>query len=158
RLVTYAEKGGTLETHKDVPDEIRDELYIEDQQRQEKERRKGGHTLSGETPYPPININVHPSHSARLATTTPTVDSARLKGVSLKIPGFKDVAVKEYGEWLASNVSDDSLKAGFRQACDITLSDGFELEHIYSDQNPEFFVGKGIKPGIARSFVENIRD
>jgi hypothetical protein len=76
----------------------------------------------------------------------------------LKIPGFKDIAIKEYGEWLALNVSDDTLKAGFRQACDITLSDGFELEHIYKDQNLEFFVGKGIKPGIARSFVENIRD
>ncbi|CAG8296300.1 unnamed protein product, partial [Penicillium salamii] len=30
--------------------------------------------------------------------------------------------------------------------------------NIYKDQNPEFFVSKGIKPGIARSFVENIRD
>lgn len=38
---------------------------------------------------------------------------------------------------------------------DITLSDDFELEHIYRDQNPEFFIGKGIKPGIARGFVEN---
>jgi hypothetical protein len=28
RLVTYAEKGGALETYKDVPDEIRDELYL----------------------------------------------------------------------------------------------------------------------------------
>lgn len=159
RLVTYAEKGGVLETHKDVPDEIRDELYMEDQQKQEKEKRKGCNVFSGETPYPPININVHPSHSPGLTTTAPAVDSAVLKGVvSLKIPGFKDVAVKEYGEWLASNVSNDTLKAGFRQACDITLSDGFELEHIYRDQNPEFFVGKGIKPGIARSFVENIRE
>ena len=49
-----------------------------------------------------------------------------------KFPGFKDVAVKEYGEWLASNVSDDTFKAGFRQASDITLSDGFELEHNLS--------------------------
>ncbi|KAJ5346176.1 hypothetical protein N7452_004180 [Penicillium brevicompactum] len=159
RLVTYVEKGGVLETHKDVPDEIRDELYMEDQQKQEKEKRKGGNILGGETPYPPININVHPSHSPGLATTAPAVDSAGMKDVvSFKIPGFKDVAVKEYGEWLASNVSNDTLKAGFRQACDITLSDGFELEHIYRDQNPEFFVSKGIKPGIARSFVENIRD
>jgi hypothetical protein len=31
RLVTYAEKGGILETHKDVPDEIREELYMEEQ-------------------------------------------------------------------------------------------------------------------------------
>lgn len=39
-MVTYAEKGGILETHRDVPDEIREELYMEEQQRQEKERRK----------------------------------------------------------------------------------------------------------------------
>jgi hypothetical protein len=32
----------------------------------------------------------------------------------LKIPGFRDIAVKEYGEWLASNVSDEILKAAFR--------------------------------------------
>jgi hypothetical protein len=85
-----------------------------------------------------------------LATTALVVDSTRLKGVgSLEIPGFKDVAVKEYGEWLPSNVSDDTLKATFLQSRDITLSDGFELEHIYKDPNPEFFVGKGIKPRIA---------
>jgi hypothetical protein len=29
----------------------------------------------------------------------------------LKIPGFRDVAVKEYGEVLASTASDDTLKA-----------------------------------------------
>jgi hypothetical protein len=156
RLVTYAEKGGILETHKDVPDEIRDELFMEDQQREERDKRKGGNILGGQMSHSPININVHPPG---VATTALAVEAAGPKPVgSLKIPGLKDVAVKEYGEWLASNVSDDTLKAGFRQACDITLSDGFELEHIYKDQNAEFFVSKGIKPGIARSFVENIRD
>lgn len=40
----------------------------------------------------------------------------------------------------------------------MTLYDGFDLVHIYKNQNPEFFVGKGVKPGIARTFVENIRD
>lgn len=68
----------------------------------------------------------------------------------LKIPGFRNIAVKEYGEWLASYVSDETLKAVFRQASDVTLSDDFDLEHIHKDQTPEFFVGKGIKPGIAR--------
>lgn len=73
-FVTYVEKGGVLETHKDVPDEIRDELYMEDQQRQEKEKRKSANILGGETPYPSININVHPSHLPGLATTAPAVD------------------------------------------------------------------------------------
>lgn len=163
QLVTYAEKGGVLETHKDVPDEIREEIYIEEQQRLEKGKRKGGNVLEGGTLYPPININVLPSQShppeLDITTSKAAVDSARPNDMGpLKIPGFKDVAIKEYGEWLASSVSDDTLKAAFRQACEVTLSDGFDLEHIYKDQDPEFFVGKGIKPGIARSFVENIRD
>lgn len=52
RLVTYAEQGGILETHKDVPDEIREELYMEEQQRLEKEKRKGGSILGiPTTPY-----------------------------------------------------------------------------------------------------------
>ncbi|KAJ5806676.1 uncharacterized protein N7503_004278 [Penicillium pulvis] len=137
RLVTYVEKGGVLETHKDVPGEVRDELYLEEQQ----------------------SINFNTTHPTGLGSVTPGDASAGLRVMGpLNIPGLKDVAVKEYGEWLASNVSDDALKAEFRQACDITLSDGFELEHIYKDQNPEFFIGKGIKPGIARSFVENILD
>lgn len=163
QLVTYAEKGGVLETHKDVPDEIREEIYMEEQQRVEKGRRRGGNALEGGTPYPPININVlsSQSHLPGLDTTASKadVDSAGPTDAGpLKIPGFKDVAVKQYGEWLASSVSDETLKAAFRQACDVTLSDGFGLKHIHKDQNPEFFVSKGIKPGIARTFVENIRE
>jgi hypothetical protein len=33
----------------------------------------------------------------------------------LEIPGPRDEAVKEYGEWQASNVTDDTLKAAFRR-------------------------------------------
>ncbi|KAI2791663.1 hypothetical protein POX_c04529 [Penicillium oxalicum] len=163
RLVTYVEKGGVLETHRDVPDDIREELYMEEQQRLEKKKRKGGNILAAEAPYPPININVLPSqsHPSGKDITAPKValETTSLKDIGpLHMPGFRDVAVKEYGEWLASSVEDDNLKAAFRQACDVTLSDGFDLEHIYKDQNPEFFVGKWIKPGIAQTFVENIRD
>ncbi|CAG8206617.1 unnamed protein product, partial [Penicillium nalgiovense] len=160
RLVTYAEKGGVLETHKDVPDEIQEELHLEEQQRQEKDKSKSGKVL-GVTPYLPININVLPSHSVGLDPTasSATADPRVSKETSpLKIPCFRDVAVKEYGEWLASTVSDDTLKAAFRQVCDVTLSDGFDLEHIHKDQNLGFFVGKGVMPGIARTFVENIRN
>lgn len=133
---------------------------MEEQQRQEKDKSKSGKVL-GVTPYLPININVLPSHSVGLDPTasSATADPSVSKETSpLKIPGFRDVAVKEYGEWLASTVSDDTLKAAFRQACDVTLSDGFDLEHIHKDQNLGFFVGKGGMPGIARTFVENIRN
>jgi hypothetical protein len=75
----------------------------------------------------------------------------------LKIPGFRDIAVKEYGAWFALSVEDDTLEAAFRQACDVTLSNAFDLGQIYKDQDPEFFISKGIKPGIAQRFVEDIR-
>jgi hypothetical protein len=160
-LITYAEKGGVLETHKDVPDEIQEELYMEEQQRLEKEKRKSGTVVETGTPYVPININVLPSQPPGLEVTAPkkAVNTVQSENIGpLNIPGLRDAAVKEYGEWLASRVGDDILKASFRQACDVTLSDGFDLEHIHKDQDPEFFVAKGIKPGIARSFVENIQD
>ena len=68
------------------------------------------------------------------------------------------IGVKEYGEWHASNVSDEALLAAFRQVSSEMLADGPDIEQIYKDQDPEFFVGKGIKIGIARCFVDNIRD
>lgn len=54
-------------------------------------------------------------------------------------------------------MSDGTVKAAFRQACDVTLSDSFDLEHIHKDQNPGFFLGNGSCLGIARTFVQNIR-
>jgi hypothetical protein len=75
---------------------------------------------------------------------------------SLDIPGPRDLAVKEYSEWQQSHVTDDGLKDAFRQACDVMLDDDLDLEQVYKDRDPEFFIGKGIKNGIARRFLEDI--
>lgn len=74
----------------------------------------------------------------------------------LEISGPRDVAVKEYGEWQVSNVENDTLKSAFRQVCDVMLDNGLDLEQVYKDQDPKFFIEKGIKIGIARRFVEDI--
>lgn len=37
------------------------------------------------------------------------------------------------------------------------LENGLDLEQVYKDQDPGFFIGKAIKIGIARHFVEDIR-
>lgn len=65
QLVTHAKKGGVLETHKDVPDEIRDELYMEEQQRLDIK-------ASNAAANPSSPNETHP----------------------LKIPAFRDVTVK----------------------------------------------------------------
>jgi hypothetical protein len=157
RLVTHVEKGGILEGHRDVPETVREELYMEEQERLAKKNRKGGHENG--LPYPPININVLPSQpSGTGLDVSGAPATAAAKGLGpLDIPGPRDEAVKEYGEWQVSQVTDDTLKTAFRQVCDVMLENGLDLEQVYKDQDPEFFIGKGIKMGIARRFVEDIQ-
>lgn len=117
-MVTYAEKRGVLASHKDVLDAIREELYLEEQQRLDRHNHKGGNVLKAGTPYPPININVLPSQSNAsgldISAAKEAADSAAVKDMSpLRIPGPRDVAVRGYVEWHTSNVSDDTLKAAF---------------------------------------------
>ncbi|CAG8122535.1 unnamed protein product [Penicillium nalgiovense] len=138
RLITHVKRGGVLEGHKDVPEVVRDELYREEQDRLGRDKHKGSHITRAGLAYPPININVSSSYP-------------------LEIPGLRDIAVKEYGEWQVSNVKNDSLKSAFREVCDMILENGLDLDQVYRDQDPHFFIKKGIKIGIARRFVEDIR-
>jgi hypothetical protein len=66
--------------------------------------------------------------------------------------------VKNYSKWQESNVTDEPLKADFRKACDVALSNGLDLEQIYKDQDPEFFIKNDVKIGIAWHFVDDISD
>ncbi|OQE46959.1 hypothetical protein PENCOP_c001G06711 [Penicillium coprophilum] len=132
---------------------------MEEQQRLEKNSRKGGYIIGNGIAYPPININVYPSQSAAAGSgISATQTDAGPKGLSsLEIPRPRDEAVKEYSEWQVFNVTNDTLKAAFRQVCDMMLENGLHLEQVYQDQDPEFFIDKGIKMGIARRFVQDIQ-
>lgn len=37
------------------------------------------------------------------------------------------------------------------------LENGLDFKQVYKDQDPEFFIGKGIKMGIAQHFVQDIQ-
>ncbi|CAG8080349.1 unnamed protein product [Penicillium nalgiovense] len=43
---------------------------------------------------------------------------------------LRDVPVKEYGDWQVSNVENDSPKTVFREACDVMLENGLDLEQV----------------------------
>ncbi|CAG7987122.1 unnamed protein product, partial [Penicillium salamii] len=147
RLISQVEKGGVLESHKDVPEAVHDELYREEQDRLERDKRKGGHVTGAGLPYPPINIHLSSSQSAPhgLEISAPkAADNLQLPS-SLDIPGLRDLVVKEYSEWQVSNVENDSLKTAFREACDVMLENGLDLEQVYRDQYPSFLIAKGIK-------------
>ncbi|KAM3064619.1 hypothetical protein ACMFMF_011893 [Clarireedia jacksonii] len=160
-LIRYVEQGYELQKHEDVPEDIREQLYAEEQQWLERRQRTSSTSAAS---FPPINItNVLPPHTYQTpleASPTRTLPSdlppTSAPTTRLEIPGPRDVAVKNYSHWQQSKVNDDILKVEFRKACDITLADGLDLEQVYEDRDPAFFIDKGIKRGIARRFVGDI--
>jgi hypothetical protein len=64
--------------------------------------------------------------------------------------------VREYCAWQETNVVDDTLTAQFRLACDVTLTNGLDLEQIHEDHDAGFFIENGVAVGIARRFVGDI--
>jgi hypothetical protein len=91
-----------------------------------------------------------------IADSTAAAQQQLARFPRLDIPGPRDAAVIAYSEWQQSNVVDDALKGEFQKACDATLEDGLDLEQVYEDQDPGFFVGCGVKRGVARRFVSDI--
>ncbi|CAG8290531.1 unnamed protein product [Penicillium nalgiovense] len=124
--------GGVLESYKDVPEAVRDELYREEQDRLERDRPKGGHITGPRLSYPPINIHLSSSPSAPhgLEISAPKVPDNLQPPSPLDISSLRDVSVKEYGDWQVSNVENDSLKTVFREVCDVMLENGLDLEQV----------------------------
>jgi hypothetical protein len=48
------------------------------------------------------------------------------------------------------------LKAHFRETRDVALANSLDLQLIHEDQDPSFFIDKGIVVGIARQVVRDI--
>ncbi|KAJ5728932.1 uncharacterized protein N7483_003440 [Penicillium malachiteum] len=157
-LVKYVEQGGVLETHDDVPDSVREQLYAEENQRLDKEKKAAENSTTGSV-CPPININVLPAGSSQQLIKPPAND-AMVSGPgctkSIIIDGLLDVAVDEYTEWQQSRVSNEAVRGNINKARNVTLENCLDLMQIYEDQDPGFFVKHGVKVGAARRFVRDI--
>ena len=137
-LIRYVEQGYELQTHEDVPEDIREQLYGEEQQSLER-RQKSNSTAAGN--LPPINItNVLPPQAyqpplaASPARSPPSdLTSTSIPVSRLDIPGPRDIAVRDYSHWQQSKVDDEMLKVEFQKACDATLADGLDLEQVHED-------------------------
>lgn len=68
-----------------------------------------------------------------------------------------DKAVMEYTDWQLSQVDTQIYKDNIKKACDIALTNGLDLKQIHKDQEPNFFINRGVIVGVARRFVEEIQ-
>ncbi|KAJ5100912.1 hypothetical protein N7456_006964 [Penicillium angulare] len=152
RLIDYVDGGGCLDTHDDVPNDIRRDLVLESQKGR---KSKKTDVVSNGQSYPPTIINVLPAQTG----STPTF-SCSPKGRSADehviIPGPREAAVREYCRWLESRATDEAYKAGFRKICQVTLENHLDLELILEDPDSGFFVQRGIQIGTARRFLRDI--
>jgi hypothetical protein len=155
KLVRFVEKeGGIIETHDDVPESVREQLYAEEQQRLEKRPKAPEHPAGTF----PISINVLPTQQSQPLPMSPPSgkECGPLKASVLEIPGSPEVAVEEYTAWQLSRVSTDAFKENIRKARDVILENCLDLKQIYHDQDPNFFVQVEVKVGVARRFVSEI--
>jgi hypothetical protein len=106
-LVEYVEDGHTLETHDDVPKDIREQLYVEERQAVER-HQKASRSSAVSLPPIPITITVLPapsdqtSHLVSLPAAAPDMPLKSTLIDRLNIPGPRDEAVEEYCAWQKS--------------------------------------------------------
>ncbi|KAJ0278020.1 hypothetical protein CBS470a_009990 [Colletotrichum nupharicola] len=156
RLVKYAESEGMLETHDDMPDFLRDQLYAEEESYSRRRRRldSTGSQQHVDVDNPGDLAVFEPA--ALPSATTPAVNPLECRRDILDIPGLRDDAMKLYTEWHCSKVRDEGLKLDFRRACDVALEDGLDLELIHQGEDAAFFVERGVRRGVALRFTQDI--
>ncbi|KAH7108777.1 hypothetical protein EDB81DRAFT_895501 [Dactylonectria macrodidyma] len=160
-LKEYAEEGNQLDTHPDVPPRILDLIYAKERESAERKRKRKTSDSEGERPIKIINVLPGPYNHALMEGyfgSSSESDVAQTKrSDDLRIPKPRDKAPEAYCLWHCAQINDPNWKAGFREACRITMDACLDLRHVYADQNVDFYVAQGIKIGIARSWVGDIR-
>ncbi|KAL7763955.1 hypothetical protein ACKLNR_005100 [Fusarium oxysporum f. sp. zingiberi] len=163
KMVEYAEQGNELRAHRDMPPYILDMIYEKERLDGERRAKRKASSLENDRPIKIVNVLPSPyGHSAAEGCTPPssnfgTASPSVVDLTDLVIPKPIDRAVDDYTEWLCDQVEDEHWKAGFRSAGSITKADCLDLRHVYQDRDIGYYVSQGVKAGIARSFVQDIK-
>jgi hypothetical protein len=148
-LIRHVAQGGLLQSHDDVPEDVRQQLYAEEQQQLERHQRASHRAPTSHAPIHITNVLPGPSH----ATSGLAEVQAKPR---LHVSGFLDIAVEEYSNWQQSRVKREDQKEDIQNMCNMALEHGLDLQQLYDDRDPDFFISRGIKLGVARRFVRDI--
>ncbi|KKO97606.1 hypothetical protein THAR02_10286 [Trichoderma harzianum] len=152
-LVKQVQRGEDINSHEDMPREIRDEIYAEEQQHLSRKRKRANSSTYG-TSLPAIHIhNITPSQPDTVLTNSrvsSAPESASLR-YALEGLGMRDDVAEEYFAWHGSRVRRQTLKEEYDRACELALGKGLDLELIHDDQDGvyQFLTDHGIMEGPA---------
>ena len=154
KLVDFAEDGGRLAHHDDVPEAIRDAIYKRDEEETMRKQRK-------RKASDPLPVAVRVCCTGR---HDDDVDDApnRDKGLhgerpfKLNFPVPMDQAPVLYADWLSQQVTNEAWRQGYRLACKVSLDQGYDVGQLYHRQDIEALTTVGVKRGIAMQFVQKV--
>jgi hypothetical protein len=136
QLVEHAKEGNKLDSHHDVPDHIRQQLYAEADQRIE--RRQNSRTpasamsqMQAGTPTAIPTPGAMQSSAEPRQTGPSTVAIAPALLESLDIPGPHEDAIRDYVTWQQGQATTEDWISQFAKAGDILLKQGFRLNLFY---------------------------
>lgn len=164
-LVRRVQQGCQFQTHDDVPQDIRAQLYAEEQQQTSRKRRRQDpeNPQDGQLPMVINNyIPVHPGQTPLYGQERSTLEvisdsSGHAESSCFNIPGMRDDAVMQYCVWHGSKVRSETQKQQYQLARDLTLDKGLDLELLYSDQDAQFYIDHRIMEGVARRWVRDVK-
>lgn len=108
-LVKYVQQGYKLETHDDVPEEIRVQLYAEDQQGRKRKRQYSGLDRS----YTPVVSHNYMLGQALVPADVTSLDQRSCvcaRQPPLCIPRLREDAIKGFHEWHRLQVRTETQK------------------------------------------------
>ncbi|KAK5444222.1 hypothetical protein LTS15_010575 [Exophiala xenobiotica] len=115
-LIRHKESNKPLETHDQMPEDLREQIYKEEEQN---ERRKQTQNASSSSGMLPIQItNVLPSPASIQAETAP-----KTKMNPIEISGLRDESVQDYCDWQQTQVRKPSLKGLFKRLPTLSLTE-----------------------------------
>jgi len=69
-----------------------------------------------------------------------------------------DEAVKMYANWHKSRVASQQVKDNVDLACQIALSNGYDLSQIDKDRNCNEYTDEGVMKGVANRWTQEVRE
>lgn len=146
RLVDRAEEGYVIETHDDVPEDIRDLILTREDE--EEARRKRKRKASDQLP---VNIRIF-SHGHR---DDGSVDYSGESRRQLNFPVPDDEAPIVYSDWLRAQVTNEKWRVATLLAGKVTVDKGYDLRWLYTNQKDgkDMLILSGVLEGVAARFV-----
>jgi len=161
QLVEHVMGGNKLDSHNDVPDQVRQQLYAEADQRASRcpdprplpaPMQQVQADTQAATTMPGLVRSV--PEPGQPSSTGATVAPAVLE--SLDIPGPHEDAIRNYVTWQQGQATSDEWISQYAKAGEILLKQGFKLGLFYQRQLVDLLTDEGILRGIALTFHSEI--